>query len=115
LNNAIKFTEEGIILVSTEKDSRKKEVFVTIKDTGPGIHPDIMPRLFSKFASKSFQDYADWKFLAPSHQGVLNIPPLKKEVGVENSILNCCLKKGILLPKIIGQPVALQILTLIFC
>jgi nitrogen-specific signal transduction histidine kinase len=26
-----------------------------VKDTGSGIHPDILPRLFSKFASKSFQ------------------------------------------------------------
>ena len=54
LNNAIKFTEEGIILISTEvKDNGY--VFVTIKDTGRGIHRDILPRLFSKFASKSFQ------------------------------------------------------------
>jgi two-component system, OmpR family, sensor histidine kinase VicK len=54
LNNAIKFTEEGIILISTEvKDNGY--VFVTIKDTGQGIHRDILPRLFSKFASKSFQ------------------------------------------------------------
>ena len=28
---------------------------VSIKDTGSGIDPDIMPRLFEKFASKSFQ------------------------------------------------------------
>jgi two-component system, OmpR family, sensor histidine kinase VicK len=54
LNNAIKFTEKGIILISTEvKDNGY--VFVTIKDTGQGIHRDILPRLFSKFASKSFQ------------------------------------------------------------
>jgi signal transduction histidine kinase len=54
LNNAIKFTEEGIILISTEvKDNGY--VFVTVKDTGQGLHHDILPRLFSKFASKSFQ------------------------------------------------------------
>ena len=28
---------------------------VSVKDTGSGIDPDIMPRLFEKFASKSFQ------------------------------------------------------------
>jgi signal transduction histidine kinase len=56
LNNAIKFTEEGTISVSTEvKGNRKREAFVTIKDTGQGIHPEIESRLFSKFASKSFQ------------------------------------------------------------
>ena len=72
LNNAIKFTEEGIIFVSTEvKDNGY--VFVTIKDTGQGIHPDILPRLFSKFASKSFQGTGLGLFISKSiveaHEG----------------------------------------------
>jgi signal transduction histidine kinase len=67
LNNAVKFTEEGIIFVSTKvKENRKKEVFVTIKDTGQGIHPDILPRLFSKFASKSFQGTGLGLFISKS-------------------------------------------------
>src|SRR5215469_3536870 len=45
LNNAIKFTEEGTISVSTEvKGNGRMEVLVTIKDTGQGIHPEIEPR-----------------------------------------------------------------------
>jgi two-component system, OmpR family, sensor histidine kinase VicK len=65
LNNAIKFTEEGNILVSAEiKDHGY--VFVTIKDTGQGIHPDILPRLFSKFASKSFQGTGLGLFISKS-------------------------------------------------
>jgi two-component system, OmpR family, sensor histidine kinase VicK len=28
---------------------------VIVKDTGTGIDPEILPRLFSKFASKSYQ------------------------------------------------------------
>ena len=28
---------------------------VSIKDTGSGIDPEIMPRLFTKFSSKSFK------------------------------------------------------------
>ncbi|MFZ0512902.1 MAG: ATP-binding protein [Candidatus Nitrosopolaris sp.] len=64
LNNAIKFTEEGII--SEIKDNRKKEVLVTIKDTGQGIHQDIVPRLFSKFASKSFQGTGLGLFISKS-------------------------------------------------
>jgi two-component system, OmpR family, sensor histidine kinase VicK len=65
LNNAIKFTEEGIIFVGTEvKDNGY--VFVTIKDTGQGIHPDILPRLFSKFASKSFQGTGLGLFISKS-------------------------------------------------
>ncbi|MDQ6666692.1 MAG: HAMP domain-containing histidine kinase, partial [Thermoproteota archaeon] len=51
LNNAIKFTNEGIITVSTEK--KDNEVIVSIKDTGAGIDAEILPRLFTKFATKS--------------------------------------------------------------
>ena len=51
LNNAIKFTNEGIITVSTEK--KDNEVVVSIKDTGAGIDAEILPRLFTKFATKS--------------------------------------------------------------
>jgi C4-dicarboxylate-specific signal transduction histidine kinase len=32
------------------------QVIVKVKDTGTPIDPDILPRLFSKFASKSFED-----------------------------------------------------------
>ncbi len=67
LNNAIKFTEEGTISVSTEiKGNSKREVFVTIKDTGQGIHPEIESRLFSKFASKSFQGTGLGLFISKS-------------------------------------------------
>jgi signal transduction histidine kinase len=60
LDNAIKFSEEGIISVAKRKRNNKdngdaKEVIeISVKDTGSGIHPEIMPKLFSKFASKSF-------------------------------------------------------------
>jgi signal transduction histidine kinase len=65
LNNAVKFTEakvdggggeekgRGIINISTEKVDG--HALVSIKDTGEGIDPEIMPRLFEKFASKSYQ------------------------------------------------------------
>ena len=74
LSNAIKFTAEGTVCVSTEiKDNSKKEVHVTIKDTGQGIHPDILPRLFSKFTSKSFQGTGWGLFISKSiveaHEG----------------------------------------------
>jgi len=55
LNNAIKFTskkKEGVISVSAER--KKEEVIVSIKDTGEGINPEILPRLFTKFATRSF-------------------------------------------------------------
>jgi signal transduction histidine kinase len=56
LNNAVKFTPEeggGIISVILEQNKNPKEIIVKIKDTGIGIAPEIMPRLFTKFATKS--------------------------------------------------------------
>jgi two-component system, OmpR family, sensor histidine kinase VicK len=51
LRNAVKFTKEGIITIKAEK--KEDHVLVSIKDTGSGIDPEIMPRLFTKFATKS--------------------------------------------------------------
>ena len=51
LSNAIKFTNEGMIRIAPEK--KNNEVFVSIRDTGIGIDPEILPRLFTKFATKS--------------------------------------------------------------
>jgi signal transduction histidine kinase len=53
IDNAIKFTQEGSIVISSQRID-DDNVFVSIKDTGTGIDPEIMPRLFSKFATKSF-------------------------------------------------------------
>lgn len=51
LDNAGKFTKKGSITVTTATMSNK--VQVTVKDTGVGIHPEIFPKLFSKFVTKS--------------------------------------------------------------
>jgi signal transduction histidine kinase len=53
IRNAMKFTEEGTIVVKAEK--KGADVQVEVKDTGTGIDPEIMPRLFTKFATKSDQ------------------------------------------------------------
>jgi signal transduction histidine kinase len=57
MDNAIKFTKEGggetvSVNIKNESDSW---VIVSVKDTGIGIDPEIMPRLFTKFTSKSFK------------------------------------------------------------
>jgi two-component system, OmpR family, sensor histidine kinase VicK len=59
LSNAIKFTSkrmDGVIFVSAErkKNSNQEEVIISLKDTGEGINPEIQPRLFTKFATRSF-------------------------------------------------------------
>jgi signal transduction histidine kinase len=53
VNNASKFSkEETIITVSTILED--SNIIVSVKDNGQGINPEIFPKLFSKFASKSF-------------------------------------------------------------
>jgi two-component system, OmpR family, sensor histidine kinase VicK len=53
LTNAIKFTDsEGRISISSE--TKDGNVVTTIKDTGIGIDPEIMAKLFTKFATKSY-------------------------------------------------------------
>jgi len=51
VGNAVKFTERGEITISTEKQNNMAVVRIT--DSGTGIDPDIMPKLFTKFAPKS--------------------------------------------------------------
>ena len=53
LSNAIKFTKEGSITLAVEKKYNNLEILYRIQDTGTGIHPEILPRLFAKFATKS--------------------------------------------------------------
>ena len=60
LDNALKFTQEGFIIITTrithkEKDDNNDKVIVMIKDSGIGIDNEILPRLFTKFATKSDQ------------------------------------------------------------
>jgi two-component system sensor histidine kinase VicK len=51
VGNSLKFTKAGNISISSEK--KDSQVIVSIKDTGSGIDPEILPRLFTKFVTKS--------------------------------------------------------------
>lgn len=60
LDNAIKFIQkDGIINITVKKEEQynsnnnNNQILVKVKDTGTGIDPEIFPRLFSKFATKS--------------------------------------------------------------
>jgi signal transduction histidine kinase len=57
LNNAVKFTKNGTVTVNTSlnrsTNNHNNEVIITIMDTGRGITPELMPKLFSKFVTSS--------------------------------------------------------------
>jgi signal transduction histidine kinase len=58
LSNAVKFTQKGTISISLERKkddnySNNDYVVISVKDTGQGIDPEILPKLFTKFATKS--------------------------------------------------------------
>jgi signal transduction histidine kinase len=64
LNNAVRFTKEEIereegatgdiyITIEKKKKDNDQQVIVKIRDTGKGIDSDILPRLFTKFVTKS--------------------------------------------------------------
>jgi signal transduction histidine kinase len=60
LDNALKFTSEGHVMITTETkidDNSNKYstvAIVNVCDSGSGVDPEIMPKLFTKFSSKSF-------------------------------------------------------------
>jgi signal transduction histidine kinase len=77
INNALKFTKEGTVTVTTTIIRRKDadrtngeegaaEVVIAIKDTGTGVDPELMPRLFTKFATKSYQGTGLGLFISKS-------------------------------------------------
>ncbi|MEP0826532.1 MAG: sensor histidine kinase, partial [Nitrososphaera sp.] len=51
IGNAIKFTKEGAIDITLTREGDFAKV--VIMDTGKGIDPEIMPKLFTRFVSKS--------------------------------------------------------------
>ena len=63
LSNAINFTSNGTVIITAYKaqvdtnvemaQQDEKSIVVEIKDTGSGITPEMLPRLFEKFATRS--------------------------------------------------------------
>ena len=53
IDNAIKFAKNGEITISVESDYKHHQIIVNVRDTGKGIDSEILPKLFTKFATKS--------------------------------------------------------------
>ena len=55
LDNAVSFSHKGKIHVISrvEKQNGQHFLIISVKDTGPGIDPEILCKLFTKFACKS--------------------------------------------------------------
>ncbi|MFL6462717.1 MAG: ATP-binding protein, partial [Nitrososphaeraceae archaeon] len=56
LSNALKFTKQGTISVSLQREKEEDDkdyIVISVKDTGQGIDLEILPKLFTKFATKS--------------------------------------------------------------
>jgi signal transduction histidine kinase len=53
LDNATKFTDKGEVIISIKRDNDNNHAKIRIQDTGQGIHAEVLPRLFEKFATKS--------------------------------------------------------------
>lgn len=55
IGNAFKFTKKGEILITVKEEKDDGVIIVTVKDTGSGIDPKILPKLFTKFTTISFR------------------------------------------------------------
>ncbi|MBI3803205.1 MAG: PAS domain-containing sensor histidine kinase [Nitrospirae bacterium] len=49
ISNSIKFTNNGKIVVTVEERARKEGVEIRIQDSGIGIHPEQLPKIFDAF------------------------------------------------------------------
>ena len=75
LDNALKFTKEGNIIITIKKIKENQQVMVAIKDSGTGLDPEIIPQLFKKFATKSEQGTGLGLFISKNiietHDGIM--------------------------------------------
>jgi two-component system sensor histidine kinase VicK len=84
LANAVKFNEKnGEVFISAERLDNK--IVVKVRDTGCGIDSDILPKLFTKFITKSNKGtglglYIS-KFIIESHGGIIKGENNKDEKG----------------------------------
>jgi signal transduction histidine kinase len=61
IDNAIKFTDQGSVIISADIEDEGETVALQVTDTGPGIPEDLLPFVFEKFRqidSTNTRDYS---------------------------------------------------------
>lgn len=54
IDNAFEFThDESVVKIRLERNEKDSNLLFTISDNGYGIHPDVLPFLFTKYVKKS--------------------------------------------------------------
>ncbi|KAG2474342.1 MAG: putative Histidine kinase [Nitrosopumilales archaeon] len=82
INNAHKFTEEGTITIETHVISNENKIEILVRDTGPGVLPEVLPCIFDKFVTKNPTEINVYgaglglyisKAIVTAHQGKISI------------------------------------------
>jgi len=81
LGNALKFTQQGGVIVSYRE--RPSVIDIAIKDTGPGISPEFLPKIFDEFK----REYDSWEALGAAPGTGLGLAVAKRLIeAMEGSI-----------------------------
>ena len=59
VDNSLKYTPSGSVDVRLEFNRPKRKLIFSVKDTGIGISPDVLPHLFQKFSRADNANQAD--------------------------------------------------------
>jgi two-component system, OmpR family, sensor histidine kinase VicK len=86
IDNSINFIADGKAgFITITISTKENDLTVQIKDNGEGIHPEILPRLFTKFATKSFYGTGLGLYICRNiinmHQGKIWVEPNKDGIG----------------------------------
>jgi two-component system, OmpR family, sensor histidine kinase VicK len=88
VTNAMRFTKHGNIKLNVLKNGN--EIIISVQDTGQGIDPEVVPRLFTKFATKSITGTGLGLFISKSiveaHGGIIRGENNKNGIGATFSL-----------------------------